>query len=130
LRHGTLASESRTAVRLHLEGCAACRGEFERLAAEQGAPQADPTLLVGLREQIQKWQSGRGETAEVREELRRKVVLELAPFIGDAAAGKLLAAVSDDGRNLLSTLEPVLAAFLGISAAAELINHLVDSAIY
>jgi hypothetical protein len=62
--------------------------------------------------------------------LRRKLVLELAPFIGDAATAKLLAAVSEDGRDLLSTLEPVLARFLGISAAAELVNHLVESAIY
>jgi hypothetical protein len=130
LRDGALAPGSRTAVRLHLDGCAACRREFEGLVAEPAAAPADPMLLTALREQIRRWESARGETPEVREELRRKVVLELAPFIGDAAASKLLAAVSDDGGNLLSTLEPVLAAFLGISAAAELINHLVDSVIY
>jgi len=53
---------------------------------------------------------------------------QLAPFLGDRAASRLLQAVSENGQDLLSVIEPVLANFLGDKAAAELVSHLVDTA--
>jgi hypothetical protein len=113
----------------HVGGCAECQREFERLCAEMPAPELDIRHLASLREHMRKWEQ-RNETPAARAELRRKLVLELAPFVGDAAVGRLLRAVPEDSLNLLSTLEPVLTRFLSISAASELVKHLVESVFY
>jgi putative zinc finger protein len=122
---GSLEPASLAEVSAHLETCAVCRDELER-RRRAPAPEADERL-AGLREHIRQWEDARCQTAE---QLRRKVLTELVPFLGDAAVNKLLGTVGEDGGNLLSTFEPVLARFLGISAAAELVSHLVDTAIY
>jgi hypothetical protein len=61
--------------------------------------------------------------------LQLKVAAEIAPFLGHRAAGRLLRSVSQNGQDLLCVIEPVLANFLGDRAAAELVSHLVDTAI-
>jgi hypothetical protein len=130
LRDGRLEPAAMTAVSDHLRECAECRGDFQQLCTETPVSQADLQLLAGLRDQIGKWDALRHATPDDRAQQRRNVAAALAPFIGEVAARKLLEGVSEDGRNLLSTLEPVLARFLGSSAASELVSHLVDSAIY
>ena len=61
--------------------------------------------------------------------LQLKVAAEIAPFLGHRAADRLLRSVSENGQDLLCVIEPVLANFLGERAAAELVSHLVDTAI-
>jgi hypothetical protein len=102
---------------------------MEALRSQPVEPAPNPTLLAGLQEQIRRWEAQQNER-EAQAELRRKIARELTPFIGDMAVARLLAAVSVDARNLLSTFEPVLARFLGVAAASELVSHLVDAAIY
>jgi hypothetical protein len=53
---------------------------------------------------------------------------EIAPFLGERAASRLLRSVSENGQDLLSAIEPVLANFLGDKAAGELVGHLLDTA--
>ena len=60
--------------------------------------------------------------------VQETVLSQLAPFLGDRAANRLLQSVSQNGQDLLSIIEPVLANFLGNKAAAELVSHLVDTA--
>jgi hypothetical protein len=57
------------------------------------------------------------------------VAAEIGPFLGKQAAQRLLDPVSDTGEDLLCSIEPVLAGFLGEEAAAELVNRVVDVAI-
>ena len=58
-----------------------------------------------------------------------KVAAELAPFLGQQAAGRLLRSVSGKNDDLLRVIEPVLANFLGERAAAELVSHLLETAV-
>jgi len=130
LRDGRLEPAVWASVTAHLRACAECRRDFQQLCTETPAPEMDTELLAALQDQIVSWDAARNATPETRAEQRRSVAVALAPYIGDAAGRKLLEGVSEDNRNLLSILEPVLARFLGNTAASELVSHLVDSAIY
>jgi hypothetical protein len=57
------------------------------------------------------------------------VAAEIRPFLGEGAARMLLRAVSGSGDDLLCTIEPVLANFLGEAAAAELVSHVAETLI-
>jgi hypothetical protein len=61
-------------------------------------------------------------------ELRERVLAEIAPFLGFRAANRLLRSVSGNGQDLLRTVGPILANFLGDRAAAEVVSHLADTA--
>lgn len=62
-------------------------------------------------------------------DIKLRVAGEVGPFLGDHATQTILSTVSPGGDNLLSSVEPVLALFLGSRAAARLIDHVVERAI-
>ena len=63
-----------------------------------------------------------------RGEVQHKVAAEIAPFLGHRAARKLVLPVAGRDQDLFGIIEPVLANFLGDRAAAELVGHLIDTA--
>ncbi len=85
-------------------------------------PQALETLRARLQELIA--ERARPHRAD---EIQQKLVYALAPFLGPLAAGRLFP-LSGDSRDLLPIVEPVLINFLGERAAAELVGHLIDTA--
>jgi hypothetical protein len=126
-----------SAVAAHLDGCESCRVEYDRLCAARdwvrkqaaGGTAAMPPLgLATLQVRLQELIAERVKSDRRGEFLQHKVAAEIAPFLGNRAASRLLRSVSENGQDLLSIIEPVLANFLGERAAAELVNHLVDSA--
>jgi anti-sigma factor RsiW len=136
---GTLDTDGEAALKQHLEQCVACRLEYRKLALLMGTgdpaaakPRAAGTraaaILPALRNRMREWQSMRADAAQ-RDEIKRRVVAEIRPFLGERGASQLLESVSDDGRDLLATLEPVLARFLGDRAGRDLVNRIVDSAL-
>lgn len=111
----------------HLDRCTPCRREFERLRdAVEGRPEAIPDggLLTQMRTALHLWEEQSLEGAA-----KGRVATRIAPFLGNAATDKILEPVPDTGENLLSTVEPVLALFLGNRAAAHLVNRVVDTAL-
>lgn len=92
------------------------------------ASQPDPGLLARIQNGIRNWEARRsadGWGAAVKDRTAR----EIGPFLGNNGARMLLRPVSDNGCNLLSTIEPVLADFLGNRAASELVSRVVEVAI-
>jgi anti-sigma factor RsiW len=132
-RDGELARRRAGKMAAHLERCAECRQELERLEAEfehlvsleARIPVEKPrleqglaTLLAGLRE----WQLAQGET--VKPEVRARVVSQLQMFFGSRAAesaAKQLG-VCRSHPNVL----PMFAAFLGERAAAVLASRAIQ----
>lgn len=78
---------------------------------------------------IRRWQAGQNEGVTGAQALKQRVAGEIAPYLGNRASSAVLQRVTGEGENLLSVVETVLAAFLGRSAAAPLVNHVVDRAI-
>jgi len=90
--------------------------------------QPDPGLLSRIQNRIRTWEARRsadGWGAAAKERTAR----EIGPFLGNNGARILLRPVSDNGCNLLSTIEPLLANFLGKRAASELVSRVVEVAI-
>jgi len=133
-RDGELARRRASKMAAHLERCAECRRELERLETEfeqlvslETATQVEDlrlkkgldTLLEGLRD----WQLAQGEA--VKPEVRDRVVAQLRMFFGGRAAD---AATKELGAerphpNVL----PMFAAFLGEKAAAVLASRAIES---
>jgi hypothetical protein len=67
------------------------------------------------------WESAPGRDEAVKTRLGS----ELAPFLGPRATEQLLEGASVQRENLLSTVEPVVALFLGCRAASTLIDQIV-----
>ncbi|HWB83783.1 MAG TPA: hypothetical protein VG675_06565 [Bryobacteraceae bacterium] len=63
------------------------------------------------------------------EALKHRVREQIRAFVGVEAAAKLLDPVSPSGDNLLSSIEPILADFLGDRAASELVSRIIDNAV-
>ena len=85
----------------------------------------DSGVLAGILAGMERW-----ESAPSRDEaVKAKVGSDLAPFLGSQAMDQLLNATSVRGGDLLSTVEPVVALFLGCRAASALIDHIVDHSI-
>jgi len=129
LLFGELQAYRVRAVRHHLAGCALCRQEFERLqqSLECGPVDCDPapdtdTLLATLRD----WETSGVQAGDA---LKRRIAIELAPYVGQAGADTLLRPVQDDGRNLLSRIAPLLTVFLGRRAAGNLVSRVVEKTI-
>jgi len=117
----------------HLERCADCRKELERLEAEfeqlvslqSVNPLEKPrlergleTLLEGLRE----WQLAEGEV--VKPEVRERVVSQLRMFFGARVAESITKELNAE-RHHLNVL-PMFAAFLGEKAAVALAGRAID----
>ncbi len=122
---GSLAGSRGRKVERHLAKCEDCRLLAARLrlhAAPVEKWQVRPVeeVLSGIR----RWaadQSAEPDTVKMR------VAAEIGRYLGPRAAGRILEKVLD--RNLLSSIEPVLADFLGRRAAQHLVEHVVDRAI-
>ena len=94
-------------------------------AATPGGTAGDDGLLGGILAGIESWKS----VPSRNKALKERVGSDLAPFLGGRAMEQLLSAVSEEGDNLLSTVEPVVALFLGCRAASALIDHIVGRSI-
>jgi hypothetical protein len=136
-RDAELPPKQLAAVAAHLDGCDSCRVEYHRLCAALdwvrkqaagGTASTPPMGLSTLRARLQELVAERVKSDRRGELMQHKVLAEIAPFLGDRAANRLLWSVSETGQDLLSIIEPVLANFLGDRAAAELVNRLVDTA--
>jgi anti-sigma factor RsiW len=132
-RDGELARRRAGKMAAHLERCAECRQELERLEAEfeqlvsmeAGVPVEKPrleqglaTLLEGLRE----WQLAQSET--VKPEVRERVASQLQMFFGSRAAESVTKELGAQ-RNHPNVL-PMFAAFLGEKAAAVLASRAIE----
>ena len=78
--------------------------------------------------EIRSFQAARSD-AQWHTEMKSRVALEIGRFLGSNGARILLQPVAENGGNLLSTIEPVLAEFLGPRAASELVSRVVDTSI-
>jgi hypothetical protein len=118
-------------VSKNLMQCDACRRNFQRLSATDDAAVAAPpadevsSLLVRFRG----WERGESAPARNGEALKRPVAGATEPYLGKRAADTLLQPVREDGRDLLSNVEPLLTAFLGRRASRNLVSHVVETAI-
>jgi hypothetical protein len=125
----------RRAVKMaaHLELCADCRQELERLEAEfeqlvslesviplekPGLERGLETLLEGLRE----WQLAQGEA--VKPEVRERVASQLRMFFGARAAESVAKELHAERHH--PNVLPMFAAFLGEKAAAALAGRAID----
>ena len=61
------------------------------------------------------------------EALKGRVAAEIGAFLGGRATRRLLDPVGGRGEDLICTIEPVLAGFLGVDAASELVSHVIDA---
>lgn len=100
-------------------------GTARTFAGEPAAPPPED-LFAGIQNAIRKWDSEplfqRSGTL-----LKQRVAREIAPYLGARASAHILAAVSPGGENLLPTVEPILALFLGNRAASRLVDRVVDT---
>ena len=127
---GELAGHERNSLERHLAKCAECRHELDllRQAAALGtSPAAPPLHEIVAGNQL--WAEGQRRQGVSSDIVKWRVAAEISPYLGWAATGTILQAVSPDGHNLLSVVEPVLAVFLGRCAARVLVSHVVDCAI-
>lgn len=86
---------------------------------EEAAPE-----LAGILAGAHRWESTVSPDA-----VKRRVGTAVAPFLGGNATRDLMGTVSETGENLLSTLEPVIALFLGCRAASRMFDRVVDRSI-
>jgi len=104
--------------------------EFQRLSVAQDAEApAVADELNSLLAKLRGWESSTSRLVRNGEELKRRVAGTIEPYLGKGAADTLLASVRDDGRDLLSSVAPLLTMFLGRRAAAPLVSHIVETAI-
>ncbi|MDR3699652.1 MAG: hypothetical protein P4L56_08470 [Candidatus Sulfopaludibacter sp.] len=106
--------------------------ELHRLQSalgDQREPGPDPTLLARMQSAIQRWENSASQTGRTGAAVKRRVATEIAPFLGPDATDSILKPVAESGENLLSSIEPVLALFLGGRAAAHLVTYVVDAAL-
>ena len=85
--------------------------------------------LAGLLAEIRGWEAAAARAGPAGEGIKRRVAGQVEKYLGAPATGKILLSVSDDGGNLLSTIEPVLALYLGRTAASRFVSRLVDARI-
>lgn len=127
-QEGRLMPQERLVVQAHLAVCDECSRDLERITTPGVSPAAAPPVseLLASLAQVQQKLDREGASGEP---LKRRVQLELAPYLGEAAAERILLPVTASGENLLSTIEPVLRLFLGKSASTRVVNRIVDRAI-
>jgi anti-sigma factor ChrR (cupin superfamily) len=129
-RFGELSPPQEKAVAAHLSACDACRLELHRLsAASDAVPAPGAADQRKLMSRLRAWQAGPATADRTGEALKRRVALEIAPYVGSRAADSILQPVVEDGRNLLSSVSPLLTMFLGRRATEHLVSHVVEHAI-
>jgi len=132
-RDGEMARRRAGKMAAHLEQCAECRKELERLEAEfehlvsleSMIPVEKPRLEQGLEtllEGLREWQLAQGQ--EVRPEVRDRVASQLRMFFGSRAAESVTKEMGTE-RNHPNVL-PMFAAFLGEKAAAVLASRAIE----
>jgi anti-sigma factor RsiW len=133
-RDGELAPKTAAMVEAHVQGCASCRQDLERLdvamaavgdAEVIGAEPVELSTLELAAAAMRRLKAGRSPEPDA---MRESVAHGVGEFLGDHAARHVLEPVSGDNRDLLSTVEPMFREFLGPGAAAALVNHMVDLA--
>jgi hypothetical protein len=112
-------------VEKHLAKCEDCRRWAAHLrlhAAPVEKWQVRPVeeVLSGIR----RWAADRSAEPDG---VKMRVAAEIGRYLGPRAADRILEKVPD--QHLLSSIEPVLADFLGRRAAQHLVEHVVDRAI-
>lgn len=116
----------------HLDQCDECTLELHRLQyalGDQGELAPDRMVLAQVQSAIQQWEASAPQTGRTGAPVKRRVAHEIAPFLGPDATNSILQPVAPGGENLLSSIEPVLALFLGGRAAAHLVTYVVDAAL-
>lgn len=84
--------------------------------------------MSGILQGIRAWEATLSD-ARYHQMVKQRATREIGQYLGEQAAQRLVQPVAQDGKNLLSTIEPVLAEFLGSRAAFRLVSHVVDAAI-
>jgi anti-sigma factor RsiW len=132
-RDGELARRRAGKMAAHLERCAECRQELERLEAEfehlvsleAAIPVEKPRLEQGLAtllEGLRDWQMVQGEN--VKPEVRERVASQLQMFFGSRAAESVTKELG--ARRNHPNVLPMFAAFLGEKAAAVLASRAIE----
>src|SRR5579872_5649774 len=85
----------------HLDSCDACRAEYQRLTSTDSPLPKQDVMLSGIQDAIQQWNTEKAPQ-KAGPRLRRRVVREIAPYLGSRASAHILGGVSDSGENLLS----------------------------
>jgi len=132
-RDGELARRRASKIAAHLERCADCRKELERLESEfeqlvtleSAIPVEKPRLEQGLEtllEGLREWQLSQGEA--VKPEVRERVASQLRMFFGSRAAESVTKELGADRHH--PNVLPMFAAFLGEKAAAVLASRAIE----
>jgi anti-sigma factor RsiW len=133
-RDGELPSDGRLAIEAHLRECHSCRADFQHLRAAVTEPprKTDAGLTASILDSVRSKLRGRESRRDQElspEEVRKRVAGQVGRFLGCRGARKILEPVSPNNQDLLSVVEPVLGEFLGRSAAAALVDCVVETAI-
>lgn len=132
-RDGELARRRAGKLAAHLEHCAECRTELQRLEAEfeqlvslePTIPVEKPRLEQGLEtllEGLREWQLASGRA--IKPEVRNRVAAQLRTFFGSRAAESVTRELEVERRH--PNVLPMFAAFLGEKAAAVLASRAID----
>jgi hypothetical protein len=102
-------------------------------AAVRSAPESDgatnpEALLPQILATLHQWEVSRTASAK-GEPVKRRVAAEIEAYLGRQATERVLEPVPESGENMLSTIEPVLALFLGNRTASRLVSHVVTESI-
>ena len=122
---GHLTEPDRKDLEAHLRTCVRCQGILDTLAVSASAAPPLSEFLTKLSELQRKLEIEGANSAA----LRSRVESELIPYIGAAAARRILQRVEPGGENLLATIDSALRLFLGNAATDRLVSHIVDRAI-
>jgi len=132
-RDGELARRRAGKMAAHLERCAECRQELERLekefehlvSLESSIPVEKPRLEQGLEtllEGLREWQLSQGSA--VKPEVRERVASQLRMFFGSRAAESVTEELGAERHH--PNVLPMFAAFLGEKAAAVLASRAIE----
>jgi len=96
-------------------------------SAVRSAPEPDgaanpEALLPHLLASLRNWELSRPA-------VKRRVASAIEAYLGRQATERVLEPVPESGENVLSTIEPVLALFLGNRTASRLVSHVVTESI-
>ena len=121
-RDGRLPEDRHQSVEDHLRLCKACRAIAQPVIGPEPPPVSELLARISKHQNILAQEGGPSG-------LKRRVVSELTPYVGPAAATQMLRAVPDTGENLLPSLYAVLRLFIGKPAASRLVSRIVEHAI-
>ena len=109
-RFGEVNPPREKAVAAHLSACDACRLELHRLSAASAAvPSPGAADQRKLMSRLRAWQAAPATAERTGEALKRRVALEIAPYVGSRAADSILQPVVEDGGICSSSSAPAAA---------------------